>query len=49
MWTTDTQCIYGGQKRALDPLELELQKSVDHHMDTRNNLSPLSEQLCLKP
>jgi hypothetical protein len=35
-----------GQKRALDPLELELQPVVSHHMDVRElNLGPLQEQL----
>ena len=34
-----TMCMpgaFGGQKRALDPLELELQMAVSHHPGVRN-------------
>lgn len=39
---------HGGQKRELDPLVLELQMFVDHHVNTRNQtLSPLQDQVLL--
>lgn len=39
---------HGGQKRVLDPLVLELQMFVGHHVNTRNQtLGSLQEQMLL--
>lgn len=48
-------CVYvahvylvpSGQKKALDPLEMELQMVMNHYMDTQELPSPLQEQLVL--
>jgi hypothetical protein len=34
----------GGQKRTLDPLELELRTVVNDHVGAGNSLTPLQEQ-----
>ena len=35
---------FGGQKRVLDPLELELQMVVSHHVGARNQTQVLCKQ-----
>lgn len=39
---------HGGQKRTLNPLELELQMAVSHHVCPGNSV-PLEEQPSLQP
>lgn len=47
-----TTCVpgtYGGQKRALDPLEVKLPRVVSHYTDTRSIIKIFKEQIATSP